>query len=231
MPVHDRVAHVADLPASLARLGLAERRPVLVVSGSARRLAPAILPKLEHLIATEVVPVCQRTGSVVVDGGTDAGIMRLTGRCRAARRATFPLVGVVAAGTVDGPDAAVREPATLEPNHTHVLVVPGQDWGDESPWLAHVARTIAGDAPVAGLLLGGGDVSADDVHHLLAIPAPVFAVSGSGRLADALERASSDPRVRSLQASDLVEAVNAFDDPTLLRDRLERVLGAGGDAG
>jgi hypothetical protein len=231
MPVHDRVAHVADLPAALARLGLAEPRPVLVVSGSAGGLAPSIVPELEQLIAAAVVPVCQEVGAAIVDGGTDAGIMRLTGRCRTVGDATFPLVGVVAAGTVDGPDAAVRDPAAVEPNHTHVIVVPGEAWGDESPWLARVATAMAEDAPVAGLLLGGGDVSADDVRHLLAIPAPVFAVSGSGRLADALDTGSPDPMVRSIQASELVEIVDAFVDPARLCDRLRRALDPGGDTG
>jgi hypothetical protein len=56
----------------------------------------------------------------------------------------------------------------LEPNHTHVVVVPGADWGDEVPWLSAVAATIAGDAPSITLLANGGEIVYRDGQASLA---------------------------------------------------------------
>ena len=33
--------------------------------------------------------------------------------------------------------------AQFEPNHTHFVIVPGSDWGDESPWITWVASELA----------------------------------------------------------------------------------------
>ena len=71
------------------------------------------------------------------------------------------------------------------------MIVPGSDWGDESPWITRVASELAGASPVAGLLVGGGDISVHDVEHLVDAGYPVFALDGSGSLADTL--AADDP--------------------------------------
>ena len=57
---------------------------------------------MAQVLRDEVVPVAQRRDAVVIDGGTDSGVMQLIGRARSALGARFP-----------SPDA-VR----LEPNHT-----------------------------------------------------------------------------------------------------------------
>jgi hypothetical protein len=56
----------------------------------------------------------------VIDGGTDAGVMQLIGRARAASGGRFPLIGVAAEGTVMVPGAGTSSPdaTELEPNHT-----------------------------------------------------------------------------------------------------------------
>src|SRR5206468_11337979 len=64
---------------------------------------------------------------------------------------SFPLIGVAPAGAVALPRSSDPHPAPeavpLEPHHSHFLLVPGERWGDESPWLAAVVAALAGDRP------------------------------------------------------------------------------------
>ncbi len=45
------------------------------------------------LIERALIPLCEELGAAIVDGGTDAGLMRLVGRARTATHAQFPLIG------------------------------------------------------------------------------------------------------------------------------------------
>ena len=201
-------------------------RAVLVVVGSAKLLAGARLHAAEHLLAAVVVPLCEELDVDVVDGGTDAGVMQAMGQARAAADAQFALVGVVAGGTVGtGTDV---DPVQFEPNHTHFVIVPGSDWGDESPWITRVASELAGSLPVAGLLVGGGDISVRDVGHLVDAGYPLFALGGSGNLADTLgaDDAADDAEIEKLRASALVHPIAGFADPDRLASVLRATLGS-----
>jgi hypothetical protein len=226
MPRTERVERVDDLAAALSCLGLTTSRPVVVVVGDAAGLSDAGARRVEPVVTDVLVPLCEELGAALVDGGTDSGVMRLVGRAFAARHATFPLVGVVAAGTVVGGVETVPDPAHVEPNHTHLLVVPGSSWGDESPWLTRVATALADGAPMAGVLIGGGEVSVHDVAHLVDTGIPAFVITGTGRLADALARSDSggDDAIAVLRTSDLVRTVDALDRPHALRTALRRAL-------
>ena len=49
--------------------------------------------------------------------------------------------------------------APLELNHSHFVMVPGDEWGDESNWIAQVADTVAGDMASVTLLVNGGEIA------------------------------------------------------------------------
>jgi hypothetical protein len=95
----------------------------------------------------------------------------------------------------------------LQPHHTHFLLVPGDRWGDESPWIARVATLLAGEAPSVTVLVNGGEISRQDVAHSLAAGRPVLVVSGTGRLAD--ELAGTRERSPLLQVVDLAAGAGA----------------------
>jgi hypothetical protein len=185
------VARADQLADALATLGLDGARAVLVIVGGAQTLAGDQLDTVERLFETVVAPFCDEQHVTVVDGGTDSGVMAAMGRARASADRAFPLVGVVAAGTVVGGDPSDARTdadgrARFERHHTHFVVVPGTEWGDESPWIIDVARRLAAGAPVAALLAGGGDVSSRDVENLGAAGYPVLVLAGTGGLADRL---------------------------------------------
>jgi hypothetical protein len=192
-----RVAHSAEIPAALRRLGLGTPRPVVALVGGAAGLRDG--ERLRGFF-DELVPVVRRCGAAIVDGATDAGVVALVGRAHAEHGAAFPLVGVAV-------EALVREESEIEPHHTHLLLVPGSRWGDETPWLAAVAGALAGPRPSVTLLVEGGDIALADVEASVAARRRVVVVAGSGRTADALAGGYADPRLDALRTSGLVEPV------------------------
>lgn len=172
--------------------GVVSSMPVVVVVGGAGGVEAAYVERCARLFAEVLIPVLTATGATVVDGGTDAGITHLLGAARRQAGAGGQHVGVVAGGTVAWPDEADADgKAPLEPNHTHVVVVPGADWGDEVPWLSSVAAAIAGDAPSLTLLANGGEIAYRDVEASLAAGRRIFVLAGTGRTADEIADAAA----------------------------------------
>jgi SLOG in TRPM, prokaryote len=231
-PRHATVEDRDEVPAALRSLGLRCGRPVLVSVGGAGGLTPEHLDAMASLMRERVVPALDRWGAAVVDGGTDSGVMRVMGEARDAAKASFPLVGVAARGTVTvpGENGSGTDTVDLEPHHTQVLLVPGHTWGDESPWLSHVATVIAAGHPSATLVVNGGEITYDDIAHAVAAGRPVIVVAGTGRTADAIAAAAGqttgDPvneRAARLAASPLLRVVR-LNDPDGLTSTLEAVL-------
>jgi transcriptional regulator with XRE-family HTH domain len=227
-----RVHRRAELPVALQKLGLHRSRPILVVIGGASTLSDTDITRPRPLFAETLAPLAEALGVSVVDGGTDAGVMRLMGRARAEMRATFPLIGVVATGTVALPDTPPSRPdaAPLEPNHPHFVLVPGSEWGDDSPWLTRVASVLSKGAPSVTVLVNGGENAWENVSESVKAGRPVLAVAGSGRAADmlagALGEKAADRRAKNLVASGLVQAVDTNADSDMPSRVVEKVLSA-----
>ncbi|MFC3453337.1 hypothetical protein [Amycolatopsis speibonae] len=211
---HVSVDSLAGLPEVLGQAGFPGGAGVLVVVGGASGMSEAHRETSDAVLREVVIPFVAAAGIAVVDGGTDAGVMRALGLARAALRAEFPLVGVAAQGTLGS--------AVLEPHHTHLVSVPGEKWGDESPWLFDVAGVIANEAPVATLVVNGGEVTLGDVAHSLLRGIPIVVLGGTGRAADRITDARTgpgDPWVTFVARSPLTHLVNVGH-----RDELRRVL-------
>ena len=213
-----QVSELSDLGAALETLGLRSSRPVLVSVGGAGELAPEHLALIGELLRDHMFPVVERHGAAVVDGGTDSGVMRVFGEARASARAGFPLIGVAAVGTVALPGKpAGGHTAALEPQHSGVVLVPGDSWGAESPWLADVATELAAGRPSLTLVIDGGTVTYDDVQNSLARRRPVLVLAGSGRAADAIAGAAmaageaQDARASRIATSPLIRVARLSD--------------------
>jgi hypothetical protein len=207
-----RIGHEARIDDALRAAGIRSPRPTIVLIGGAGKLSAAAAARIAPFVRGALVPVVERMGGAVVDGGTDAGIMRLIGRARRAADADFPLVGVVAEGTIGWAAERRSGVARLEPNHSVTFVVPGANWGDESPWLLQVASALAGDRRPVTVVVNGGAITLDEALQSAARGFPVVAVAGSGRTADLLARAL-DGAADDLQVADLVrrDALRAAD--------------------
>jgi hypothetical protein len=219
-----------ELASAVEALGLGPPRPVVVVVGGAHGLSRGEVVGLEAL-AVGIVGAAAACAAAIVDGGTDAGVMRLVGQARsdlAARR--VPLVGVAVRELAALPGKPAPDPTTrLDPRHTQFVLVPGTSWGDEAPWLAQVAGAIAGRLPTVTVLVNGGEVAWRDVAESLTAGRRVLVVAGSGRTADALAAVvggqPGDERAAALVATGLVEVVGPGDrTATSLRSRITDIL-------
>lgn len=207
------ISDADELPSAVVTLGLQPPRPTLVLVGGAEGLDESDIERLRPTFVAGIVPILERFGAVTVDGGTHSGVMRILGEARSALGATFPLVGVVAAGTVriPGRPNPPHADAMLEPHHTHFLIVPGEQWGAESPWIADAATALSGTAPSVTVLINGGQIAYLDVEHSVQATRRVIVIAGSGRTADALAGAiagtADDERAHALAASGLISSV------------------------
>lgn len=219
-----------ELSDTLHAMGLYGPRPTLVLVGGASKMSGDDLIRLRSLFIEVLAPLAETLGTFVVDGGTDAGVMRLMGQARAETGATFPLVGVAPTGKVALPDASLSSPGAtqLEPHHTHFVLVPGCNWGDESPWLAQVANVLANGAPSVTVLIGGGEVAWEDVLQNVKVGRSVITIAGSGRTADtlavALRGEVTDKRAKALAESKLVQAINLWESSTRLAKTIKEML-------
>jgi hypothetical protein len=200
-----RVHRSTELSIALHDLGLHYPHPTLVLVGGAGELRDVELARLRPLFVEVLAPLFEVLGAFVVDGGTDAGVMRLMGEARGETGATFSLIGVPAAGLVTLPGATTprAEAAPLEPHHTHFVLVPGSKWGDDSPWLSRVASTLGSGKPSLTLLINGGEITREDVSQSVKAGRPVVVVGGTGRLAD--EIAIAAERLSLVNVVDLEE--------------------------
>ncbi|HEY2269606.1 MAG TPA: hypothetical protein VGI96_43785 [Streptosporangiaceae bacterium] len=226
-----RVAGPGDVPAALKSLGITAGRPVMVLVGGAGGMSPEQMAALAGVIG-QIIPALGDWGAAVVDGGTDAGVMRVIGQARDTAGAAFPLVGVAAEGTVIVPgQRPAPDAAPLDRHHSQVILVPGDTWGDESPWLSRVATAIAGGQPSITLVVNGGEITYDDIEHSLRDGRPVLVLAGTGRTADAIAAAASgqdgDPRAARAAASPGTRVV-PLDDPAALRASIRSVLSPAG---
>ena len=224
-----RVLSRENLPNAMGKLELYSPRPVLVILGGAGKMSEADLSRLRSLFVKVLAPVAEELGASVVDGGTDFGVMQMMGQARAEISATFPLIGVTPVGKVAIPNQIPPEEVTaLEPHHSHFVLIPGSNWGDESPWLADVATVLANGAPSVAVLVNGGEISKKDVSENLKANRLVLAVAGTGRLADtltvALRGEASDEGVRELVASRLVQAIDLKENFDSLSQLINEML-------
>lgn len=199
------VAGGADPAQPVHALGLAPDggRPVVVVCGGADELAGEQLGLAEALLGPAVVSAAELTGAVVADGGTATGVMALMGGARAEHDHAVPvLVGVAPAGKVSYPGAAPDgERVELEPHHTHFVLADSAEWGGETELLVATVEALAGGAPIAMVLAGGGAIAQAEAREAARRGWPLFVVEGTGGTADriaALWRAHHEPRVRAV---------------------------------
>ncbi len=168
-----------EIPEALTRLEIPRPKPVIVLVGGAGGIS--WLDKFPMRKAIRIVAqLAEQTQSTVVDGGTQAGVMTEIGRQRKRSKFSFPLIGVVFDSLL-----MKEEPQdVLDPNHTHFIFIPGDDWGDESAWISKIATALAGDKKSITILINGGKISRTDVEYSLMENRPTFVMRGTGRMAD-----------------------------------------------
>jgi hypothetical protein len=177
-----RAAYISsnsDIDKAIEELHISRPKTVIVLVGGAggiRWLDKFPMRKAIGIVAR----LADETQSIVIDGGTQAGIMTEMGKQRKRNNFSFPLIGVVFDSLLMKEDPQ----SILDPNHTHFFMIPGQDWGDESAWISKIATHVAGDKKSITILVNGGKISRTDVENSRMENRTTFVMRGTGRLAD-----------------------------------------------
>ena len=183
----------AELSQAISELHLNGSYPVIVLVGGEIDAAQADATR--QAIQT-IARIAHEMNAVVICGGTDMGIMAEIGQTHSKRGYTFPLVGIAPEEVVtwkDGPASTKKlwwgkQRWQLEPHYTHFILVPGSNFGDESPWIVATATLLSKEHRSVTVLINGGEVSRKDIDLSLKEGRPVVALSRTGRLADELSR-------------------------------------------
>jgi SLOG in TRPM, prokaryote len=219
--------------ADFESINLSGHRPVLVVIGGASQLSDDIFSQIQGFFGQVLAPIAERLQAVVVDGGTDAGVMRLMGQARAQIGGTFPLVGVAPRGLVmlPGESALTGQHTALEPHHTHFILVPGAAWGDESMALAQVATGLAAGSPTIAVMLNGGAITWLDAANNVGEGRSLVVINGTGRAADELAAvvrgAVGSAQAQAIAKTGLVTVVDLTASHELIVQQLEAILTIG----
>lgn len=183
----------SDLAQAISELQLETGYPVIVLIGGGIDEQQAETTR--RAIQT-VSKIAEDLNAVVICGGTDMGVMAEIGQIRSRKHYKFPLVGVAPEALVtwtDGPDSTNflwwgTQRWQLEPHYTHFILVPGSQFGDESPWIVDTATIVSKGQRSVTILINGGEVSRKDIDLSLEHGRPVIALSRTGRLADEIAR-------------------------------------------
>ena len=183
----------SNLAHAISELQLGDNYPVIVLIGGGidEKQAEVTLRAIQT-----IAKIAEDVKAVVICGGTDMGVMAEIGKIRWRNQYKFPLVGVAPEELVtwaDGPDSTKflwwgTQRWQLEPHYSHFILVPGSQFGDESPWIVDTATIVSKGHGSATILINGGEVSRKDIDLSLEHGRPVIALSRTGRLADEISR-------------------------------------------
>lgn len=180
---------IEELEQTVHQMGLVDRPVIVLIGGH-------ILPEHSNvtLQAIEVIAkVAEVLDAAIICGGTDVGVMAAIGKSRGRNGYQFPLIGIAPEGIVTWPEGprngllvyTGNEREQLEPHHSHFILVPGNEFGDETKWIVRAATMIAvGKNKSLTVLINGGKVSQQDVEEGLRANRHLLVLAGTGRLAD-----------------------------------------------
>jgi hypothetical protein len=222
----------ASAKAILDALQIASPRAVILLFGGAAGLDDSRKAHLETLFAEGVAPVASDLSALIVDGGTQSGVMAIMGEAVAKSHSTVQLLGIAPRGKITNPEitgaSKISEGAALEPNHSQFVLVDSNEWGGETTTMLELARAF--NAPIVAILVNGGAIAGDEALQSVRNGWQLLVFEGSGRFADELSAAIRDGQVaKSVEASEIARSgrVTLFhvdDAPEKLRNELHRML-------
>jgi hypothetical protein len=222
----------ADAQTILKTLNVAQPNALLMVFGGAKGLEDSRKARLAELFTSAVAPTAAELGVLVIDGGTQSGVMAMMGEALARDGRESQLLGIAPAGKVTYPGgpshANIGDGAPLEPNHSHFVLVESDEWGSETGTMFKLAETL--NVAVATMLINGGHIAESEALRSVRNGWPLLVVEGSGRFADELSVAVRDSQVaKSVEVSEIVRsgrvALFHVDDPAeKLRNELRQLL-------
>ena len=189
----------------LKALGIKQPKALIIIIGGASGLDEKLKPPLEQLFSCGIAHAATEMGAMIIDGGTQAGVMAMMGKVVADQGRKSILLGVAPADKVtypDGPaEGSIKNGITLDPNHTHFVLVESNEWGGETETMFQLAQELSKKVPVLTILVNGGEITKKEVLLSVRHGWPIIVIGRTGRLADEI-------------AATLVRGKEAPDDDT-----------------
>jgi len=186
--------HLLNIPAYNA---------LLMLVGGASLLDEKLYPNLENLFTHGIAHLAVTRKALIIDGGTQAGVMELMGKGVAEQQHRSPLLGVSPEGVVTYPGKSLhatvdQECVPLDPNHSHFVLVQTNEWGGETETMYQLAQLYAQSCPSVAMVVNGGSIAKKEILYNVRQGRPIILFTGSGRLADEIatlwqEKPSSFP--------------------------------------
>ncbi|MCW3081983.1 SLATT domain-containing protein [Segetibacter sp.] len=178
-------------------------KKVILILGGADELEVSESNKVAQLFGLGIARAAVEASAVIIDSGSDKGIIAMMGEGVAARGYKTSLIGVAPKGIVKDvngtPDWSV-----LESNHSHFILVEGEKRGSETSTMFKVAqelstpktqeeinnkkhssaKTKSNKVPAIAVLLAGGPIARKEVLRAVRQNLPVIIIKGSGGFAD-----------------------------------------------
>jgi hypothetical protein len=179
-----------------AALELPPYKAVILVLGGADNIDEKITPKLSQLFGRGIARAAIEAGALIIDGGTQAGVMAMIGEGVAGRGYKTPLIGLAPFNKVSYPGGGVNAQTPLERNHSHFVLVEGNDWGSETATMFNLTNALttkkendinakaSSNIPVVAILGGGGTVTKMEVLNAVRKNISLIVIEGSGGFAD-----------------------------------------------
>ena len=226
----------SHLAQAISELKLEDNYPVIVLIGGN-------IDKQQADVTWRAIQTISRLAedlnAVVICGGTDMGVMAEVGQIRWQNRYKFPLIGVTLEELVTWPGGPESTNVLwwgtkrweLEPHYSHFILVPGNEFGDESAWIVDTATILSKGHRSVTILINGGEVSRKDIDLSLENGRPVIALSRTGRLADELSRLPNRHKLITVAPAnaekrivELVQTALSINDGSVLTQALNEQL-------
>jgi hypothetical protein len=221
-----------DAQTILKALDIAQPHALIMVFGGAKGLDDSRKARLAELFTDAIAPAAAELGALIIDGGTQSGVMAMMGEAVARYPGTCQLLGIAPKGKITHPEiagaSAVSDGAPLEPNHSHFVLVESAEWGGETGKMLELAGAFK--MPVVAILVNGGAIAADEALRCVRNGWQLLVVEGSGRFANELSVAVRDGQsAKSVEVSEIARsgrvALFHVDEPAMtLKHELHRLL-------
>jgi hypothetical protein len=188
------VSRDTPMASLIESLGISPPKNLILLIGGADKLDQKLTSRLTQLFSRGIARAAADAEALIIDGGTEAGVMQIMGQSIAERGRKNSLLGVAPAGKVTypgGPIVPSNDSAPLDPNHSHFVLADGNEWGSETETFFELAAAF--NKPVLAILVNGGAIAKDELLQSVRQNWPVIVIEGSGRLADEVAALKKHP--------------------------------------
>lgn len=172
----------------LPALNIPSFHDIIMIVGGAALMDQSHYPILAHLFTHSIANLAATRNTLIIDGGTQSGVMEIMGKGVAEQQHKSALLGVSPDGKVSYPGKLSTERneelTPLDPNHSHFVLVDTNEWGGETVTIYTLAEALSQNRPSVAIIINGGPIAIKEAVYNVRQKRPIIVLEGSGRAAD-----------------------------------------------